>query len=116
MLRALELNPHETRLQQLLQRFRTEESSLTGVLQALQVELEHCHQETSLLRLIDDDAAETMLHRCHELQIAADGLANELVHVRMAVSGADEELAEHLGRRPHGRPAAWPARPIEMLA
>lgn len=100
MLRALEpgTDPHGDRLRRLLQGFRAEELSMTAVLHDLQAELEHWHREAIFLRSNAPIAAGTMLDRCAELQAECDLLATELVHVRMAVSGAGEELADHEGR------------------
>ena len=124
MLRAHERDPHAAALQQLVQRFRIEEQSMTAALQVLNTRLELCHREAAFLRLayIDPDAAETLLQpetllqHCHELQVECDHLAIELVHVRMAVSGANEEFAEHLGRSSLAGPADWPDHRIALRA
>ena len=95
MLRVLERDPHALRLQDLLQRFRAQEGSMTAALQDLQAELELHHREANVLRGTAPEAASAVLRRCTELQTEWDAVATELVHVRMAVAGAAEELAEH---------------------
>ena len=97
MLQALEV-PHVERLHQLLQRFRTEELSLQAVLTDLQAELEHCLGETTFLRCIDPHRGESLVRQCVELQAECDQLAIELAHVRLAILGVGEELAN--GDRP----------------
>ena len=98
MLRALDRDPHAQRLRELLQRFRAQELSMTAVLQDLQNQLEFWHRETSYLQIGTQSPAEALVMRCRELQSECDTLATELVHVRMAISGASEELAEQEGR------------------
>lgn len=98
MLRALEGEPHGERLRGLLQRFRAQEQVMTGVLHDLQAELEHWHREANFLRGAAPTAATKMLQRCTDLQVECDMLAIELVHVRMAIAGTGEELADHEGR------------------
>ena len=65
---------------------------MTAALQDLQERLEYWHREAAWHRLQKTDATASVA-RCIELQEECDGLATELVHVRMAISGADEELA-----------------------
>lgn len=97
MLRALENEPHGTRLRRLLQNFRAQEHAMTELLHQLQAELEHWHREAIFLRSAAPISATTMLDRCTELQSECDLLATELVHVRMAISGTGEELAAQEG-------------------
>ncbi|MBL8748066.1 MAG: hypothetical protein JNK78_02830 [Planctomycetes bacterium] len=103
MLRALEIEPHDARLRALLQRFRAEEQGMNEALHELQSSLEHWHREANFLRTISPGEAEAMLRRCTDLQAECDAIAIELVHVRMAVAGTAEELAEHEGRLVRGR-------------
>lgn len=98
MLRALEADPHGARLRCLLGRFRAQEETMSSVLRDLQAELEHWHREAVFLRTVSPAAATSLLRRCSDLQAECDQLAVELVHVRMAVSGTGEELADHEGR------------------
>ena len=93
-------------LRRLLCRFRAQELSMTEVVTSLQAELETSHREVALLQQQGDDAGSS-LGRCIDLQAQCDEIANELTHVRMAISGANEELAEHEGQfRPsRGHPA-----------
>ena len=98
MLRALENEPHAPRLRSLLQNFRAQEQAMTAVLQEMQAELEHWHREAVYLRATSAIGAASMLDRCSELQTECELLATELVHVRMAIAGAGEELVDHEGR------------------
>lgn len=112
MLRALDRDPHSSRLAELLRHFRAQELSMTEVLHDLQAELEHWHREANFLRPTAPAAGERALRRCTELQAECDLLATELVHVRMAISGTGEELADQQGRllhagTGHGRQRAW---------
>jgi len=116
MLRALEQDPHEARLLLLLQGFRSEEASLTVALELLYLEIELCQRDATSLREIGGGETAATLHRCRELQTAVDCLATELVHVRLAVSGAEEELADHLERRPHRLAPRGSGRPLELRA
>lgn len=109
MLRALDADPHSARLRGLLARFEAQEQTMRAVLHDLQAELEHWHREAVFLRTASPAAATSLLHRCADLQTECDQLAVELVHVRMAVAGAAEELAEHAGRTDAGRRIAAPA-------
>ena len=99
MLRLLERDLHGQRLRDLLSRFRTQELSLAAALPDLQEAAEHTHRETSFRQLADAADARALLARCVELQTECDLLAIELVHVRMAVAGVLEELADHDERR-----------------
>jgi hypothetical protein len=108
-------DPHVAALRHLVQRFSAQEQAMTAVLQALHAELELCCRETAFLRLGDAGTADDLMRRCSELQFEADCLATELVHVRLAVSGAGEELADRLGRTSQHE-APWPGRPTAMLA
>lgn len=101
MRKAPDRDPHSARLGDLLQYFRAQESSMTGVLHELQAELEHWHREANFLRTGLPADGERALQRCTDLQTECDLLATELVHVRLAISGAGEELADHQGRVLH---------------
>jgi len=115
MLRVLSHDPHGDRLSDLLLRFRAQESSMTRVLEELQVELEFWHREASLARSGawqlgswqqgSWQQTNDLLHRCTLLQAECDQLATELVHVRMAVAGTAEELADHESRMHHSAAA-----------
>lgn len=97
MLRALDhdTDTHGQRLDALLQSFRAQEQAMTAVLQEMQAQLEHWHREAIYLRDSSPIAAAALLDRCGELQTECDLVATELVHMRMAVSGTGEELADH---------------------
>ena len=99
MLRLLERDPHGQRLRDLLARFRTQELDATARLEDLQLELESVHRESSFRAIAKPDGPATLQPLCIEMQLECDQLATELVHVRMAVAGACEELAEHDRRR-----------------
>lgn len=106
MLRALEnTGPHGQRLRALLQNFRAQERAMTALLHEMQAELEHGTREANWQRGSSPLAARTLLERCTELQIECDLLATELVHVRMAVAGASDELADHEDRLTRGNAA-----------
>jgi hypothetical protein len=94
MLHLLDLDPHGRRLRELLHRFRAEEAGLRHALDQLEAALEECHRQASRARLVDPDAP-LQLDHCRQLQTEHDDLAIELVHVRLAVAGAAEELAEY---------------------
>ncbi|MBL9076235.1 MAG: hypothetical protein JNL08_01950 [Planctomycetes bacterium] len=102
MLRALDRDPHAQRLDDLLRSFRTQEAAMVRLLAEVSQDLECCQREANFLRATRPAAAERMLDRCRDLQLECDLLATELVHVRMAVAGAGDELDEHRRRRPHG--------------
>ena len=109
MLQVLEAQPHVARLLQLQRRFRAEASSLYAVLADLQTELEASHRESARLRLTDGPDADRLANRCSALQQECDDVAIELAHVRLAVSGVEEELYAHR----HGQ---HPADPIDSVA
>ena len=96
MLRVLDPDcaGHADRLGELLLRFRQEEAATTRLLHEIQEELEFWQREAIFLRTTSRSEADRVDDRCRELQIECDLLATELVHVRMAISGTDEELAE----------------------
>ena len=94
MLRALDRDPHTRRLRELMNRFHAQELSMTAALQDLHEQLEFWHREASY-RQLNEGSAEPLLRRCTELQAEYDLLATELVHVRMAIAGAGEELLQH---------------------
>jgi hypothetical protein len=93
---------HAVRLRGLLQRFRVQEITMTATLQDLQGELERWHREAAFVRVAGGSPAATVLERCAGLQAECDQLAIELVHVRLAISGVAEELAEHESRTAYG--------------
>jgi hypothetical protein len=99
MLRLLERDEHGQRLRDLLSRYRMQELELTAMLHSLEAAAENVHDETCRRRLDDDVTCRESLARCAELQGECDQIAVELVHVRMAVAGACEELADHDERR-----------------
>lgn len=99
MLRLLDRDGHGQRLRDLLSRFHAQELSLGAVLEELEAEVERVHREASMRRLIDEGDDRALLARCAKLQTECDLLATELVHVRMAIAGALEELTDHDQRR-----------------
>jgi hypothetical protein len=98
MLRVLERDSHGGRLADLLRRFRQQETTMTQALHDMQADLEHWHREANFLRATASAGADATLARCADLQAECDLLATELVHVRMAVTGTCEELADHESR------------------
>ena len=85
---------------------------MTEVLHDLQAELEYWHREANFQRPLSAAEGARALRRCSDLQTECDLLATELVHVRLAISGTGEELADHLGRVLHaggtdGPSCAW---------
>jgi hypothetical protein len=98
MLAVLEREHHGTRLRDLLVRFRRQENAVTDLLHDLQGRLQEWHREANHLRSLSRHEAEDALKRCTDLQAKCDQLATELVHVRMAISGTREELADHENR------------------
>jgi hypothetical protein len=98
MLRLLERDRHGQRLCDLLARFRGHELALTSALHAVQEHVEQIHRDASRARCHGGDDDEALL-RGIELQRECDALATELVHVRLAIAGACEELRDHDDRR-----------------
>ncbi len=92
MLRLLERDSHGHRLRDLLGRFRDEELALGEALRASQEELESVQHAAARHRVDLEEIQRPLIARCTELQTRCDDLATELVHVRMAVAGACEEL------------------------
>ncbi len=99
MLRALEPLSHVHHLQELMRRFRGEELSMQAALQEMQAELELLHRETANSQIAAAAHCEAQTRRCAELQEECDHLAIELVHVRLAIAGVREELADNSSRR-----------------
>lgn len=102
MLPALDRTDRGTRLRDLMSRFQNQERFMSSALQDLQNRLEFWHREASFHQIGDTpEEARPLLMHCTELQTEHDELASELVHVRMAISGAGEELAQqdHQTRR-----------------
>lgn len=97
MLRAPESPSHRDRLRSLAADFRRQERWMTQALAELQEHLEKAHRDTFVSQLDGDPGADSMVTRCQDMQLECDELATELVHVRMAIAGADEELAAHRG-------------------
>ena len=91
---------HLNRLRDLMSRFRNQERWITTALQDLQSLLELRHRESSYRRIEADPhgKADALARECAELQREYDELATELVHVRMAISGANEELSDYSSR------------------
>ena len=116
MLKVLDRDPHSPRLRSLIQRYRAEEAQMTAALLELQAELEREHRSATIARLEEQEPGGDTLDRCIELQHECDELATELVHVRMAVTGAVEELADHEGRLLHAGSARMAGRAVAMLA
>jgi uncharacterized protein involved in exopolysaccharide biosynthesis len=95
MLRLLDGDPHGYRLRDLLSRFREQELALGAQLRLHQEVLESVQRAAARHSVDLKEVQRPLLQRCNDLQIECDCLATELVHVRMAVVGAAEELAEH---------------------
>lgn len=99
MLRLLERDPHAQRLRDLLARFRSQEVAVMLHMQDLQAGLERLHRETSEQAIAGAASHAAQLARCIGMQGECDVLATELVHVRLAIAGVCEEMAEHDRRR-----------------
>jgi hypothetical protein len=99
MLRLLEDDAHGLRLRSLLGRFRDQEVELVAALGRLGDALEATEDSTCAVAGRAVDAHRAQVARCIELQLACDGVSIELVHVRMAIAGTLEELADHDHRR-----------------
>lgn len=95
MLQAPERDGHAQRLSSLAHRFRYQERWMTAALQDLQRRLEETHRLAFGHQISGTAQAEAMVDRCSEMELQSDDLATQLVHVRMAIAGADEELATH---------------------
>ena len=98
MLKALDRDPRAGRLDQLLRRFRAQERSMSAALADLQDEIEFLQREANFLRRTTPAEGERVLRRCSEMQLDYDLLAIELVHVRMAIAGTGDEIAEQRDR------------------
>ena len=95
---------HAYRLRQLMTHFHAQERSMRAVLQELQARLELSHREASYQQVDVDrtpSSAHELFEQCLDMQAECDRLATELVHVRMAISGTGEELAQHEGKLLH---------------
>ncbi|MGB3966372.1 MAG: hypothetical protein WBO45_06550 [Planctomycetota bacterium] len=92
MLRLLDRHPHGERLRGLLRRFRAEQLSLIAALLDSEARVEALHRAAAT-------GSESHVRRCRELQTECEVIRNELVHVRMAIAGAREELELHSPRR-----------------
>lgn len=99
MLRLLERDLHGQRLRDLLSRFRDHELCLGATLHDFQAELDAAQRAAARDRMEAATVARQQLRLCSDLQLACDQLAMDLVHVRMAIAGAREELEEHDRRR-----------------
>ncbi|MEZ6038194.1 MAG: hypothetical protein R3F29_11975 [Planctomycetota bacterium] len=95
MLRAPEQRVHLRRLRSLASSYRRQERWMSTALRELQQRLEETHRATFVSQLDGVPEAEAMVARCQDLQLEYDELATQLVHVRMAIAGADEELESH---------------------
>ena len=97
MWKALDPGEQAMDLRRMLDRFRAQQLSMTAALDSLQAELETWHRESSALQRRGNGVV-FMVRRCIDLQAECDLIAVELGHVRMAIAGASEELAEHEAR------------------
>jgi len=93
MLLLLEPESHRDRLVTLLRRWRTEERVLREALQEMQAELEQRDRQACHLQIGGSGSEAGPAESGIGLQTECDELATELVHVRMAVLGLEEELA-----------------------
>ena len=93
MWKALEPTERSMDLRRLLARFHAQELSMIAALDSLQAELETWHRESSMLQRRGEGVV-FMVQRCTDLQAECDQIAVDLTHVRMAIAGLDEELAE----------------------
>ena len=96
MLQLLDATMHAARLQDLLQRFSQQERAMQARLLELQERLDHWQREASYRQVDSTFDATPMLTRCSELQGECDTLATELVHVRLAMRGAEDALSHTL--------------------
>lgn len=94
MWKALEPTERSLDLRRLLARFRAQELSMIAALDCLQAELEAWHRESSVLQRRGDGVV-FMVQRCTDLQAECNHIAVDLTHVRMAIAGVSEEIAEH---------------------
>lgn len=92
MLSLLVPDGHDLRLRELLERFRSEERELAGLLAEIQAEVECSYHSVSRERLGPGVACRQLLARCAALEADCEAVATELMHVRMAVAGTQEEL------------------------
>lgn len=99
MLRLLEVDPHGQRLRDLLGRFREQELAIHAALDRLGEVIDAAQEEAWRGALAPDPGRDQRVARCVELQAELDHLAVELVHVRMAIAGTQEELEAHDRRR-----------------
>jgi DNA-binding FrmR family transcriptional regulator len=109
MWKAPEPTERSLDLRRLLASFRAQELSMIAALVSLQNELEGWHRESSV-RQRRGDGVVFMVQRCTDLQAECDQIAVDLTHVRMAIAGVSEELAEHeamstASQRRHATPA-----------
>lgn len=95
MLRLLERDLAGYRLRDMLSRFRAEELTLVGALHDLQAQLEHAQDLARIDREPSAACSPARLQRSQELQHEIDQIATELVHVRMAIAGTNDELLEY---------------------
>ena len=99
MLHLLDRDPHGERLRDLLRRFRAEELSLMAALVDCEEQLDLVHGETGDGGNTTAPALQQRLQRGRELQAECDLIATELVHVRMAIAGARDELDQYVRPR-----------------
>lgn len=89
---APEQRLHLHRLRGLASRFRRQERGMVRELLELQRRLDQAHRDSCVAQLEDSPDLATRAADCQDLQLDYDELATELVHVRLAIAGADEEL------------------------
>lgn len=88
---------HVDRLHSLLRRWRAEAAVLGETLAELQGEHDHAAREATWLRLRGEEPGSPLLRHVALLQRECDDVAIELMHVQLAVQGAEIELAQLRG-------------------
>jgi hypothetical protein len=99
VLRLLEIDEHGRRLRDLLSRFRAQELAISSALDHLAAAAAAAQEDAWHAAFASDGAHDRRVARCIELQAEIDRLEVELVHVRMAIHGTQEELEAHDHRR-----------------
>lgn len=100
--------PHEERLASLLRRWRAEARSLRCTLAELQAEQDQAARDSTWLQLHGEDPGSVLRRHIAQLQLECDDIAVELMHVRLAIQGAEIELAQ-LGSTGRDRMQPMPA-------